>query len=70
MNAEVHKQPPYSNHGSVDMTNEEDGIYAGSSTDGLVQTNAGEHLMLNLTKYQLGGYIGAFNVGVNSTQTE
>ena len=70
MNAEVHKQLPYSNHGSVDMTNEEDGIYAGSSTDGLVQTNAGEHLMLNLTKYQLGGYIGTFNIGVNSTQTE
>jgi hypothetical protein len=45
------------------MTNEEDGIYTGPSTDGLIQSNAGEYLMLNLTHDEEGqGYIGTFNV--------
>ncbi|MGI0042634.1 MAG: hypothetical protein ACRD47_02895 [Nitrososphaeraceae archaeon] len=69
LNEQVHKQPPYSNHGPVDMINEEDRIYTGPSTDGLIQTNAGKHLMLNLTNYQLGGYIGTFNIGVKATQS-
>jgi protocatechuate 3,4-dioxygenase beta subunit len=38
---EVHIQAPYSNHGPVDMTNEEDFIYTGASTDGLIQSNIG-----------------------------
>jgi hypothetical protein len=50
------------------MLNEEDGIYAGPSTDGLVQTNTGKHLMLDLTKDQRGGYTGTFNIGVNATR--
>jgi protocatechuate 3,4-dioxygenase beta subunit len=50
INEQVHKHPPYSDHGPVAMPNEEDGIYTGPSTDGLVQTNAGSHLMLNLLK--------------------
>lgn len=54
----MHKQPPYSNHGPIDMVNEEERIYAGPSTDGLIQTNAGKHLMLNLTNYQLGDTLG------------
>jgi hypothetical protein len=59
----VHIQPAYSNHGQPDMTNEEDGIYTGPSTDGLIQSNAGEYLMLNLTHDEEGqGYIGTFNV--------
>jgi len=41
INEQVHTQPPYSSHGSVDMTNEEDFIYAGPSNDGLIQTNTG-----------------------------
>jgi protocatechuate 3,4-dioxygenase beta subunit len=70
INEQVHKQPPYSTHGPVTTTNEKDGIYAGPSTDGLVLTNAGEHLMLNLTDDQQGGYIGNFNIGVNATRSQ
>ena len=67
---QVHTQPPYSDHGQPDMTNEEDGIYTGPSTDGLIQSNAGEHLMLNMTHDEEGqGYIGTFNVVVNANQT-
>ena len=56
-------------YGPVDTLNEEDGIYAGPSTDGLVLTNAGEPLMLNLTDDQQGGYVGTFNIGVNATRS-
>jgi protocatechuate 3,4-dioxygenase beta subunit len=67
---QVHTQPPYSDHGQPDMTNEEDGIYTGPSTDGLIQSNAGEHLLLNMTHDEEGqGYIGTFNVVVNANQT-
>jgi protocatechuate 3,4-dioxygenase beta subunit len=69
INEQVQKQPPYSNHGPVNMLNEEDGIFAGPSTDGLVQTNSGEYLMLNLTE-DAQGYIGTFNIGVNANQSE
>ena len=56
-------KPAYSNHGQPDMTNQEDGIYTGPSTDGLIQINAGEYLMLNLTHDEEGQcYIGTFNV--------
>jgi protocatechuate 3,4-dioxygenase beta subunit len=64
---QVHKQPPYSDHGRVAMLNEEDGIYAGPSTDGLVQANAGKYLMLNLSEDPNGGYIETFNIGINAT---
>jgi protocatechuate 3,4-dioxygenase beta subunit len=60
-NEKVHTQLPYSNHGPVDITNKEDGIYTGASTDGLVQSNVGQHLMLNLTD-QDQGYLGTFNI--------
>jgi protocatechuate 3,4-dioxygenase beta subunit len=65
-NDQVHTQTPYSNHGPVDMTNERDGIYAGASTDGRVQSNAGQHLMLSFTEL-VEGYHGTFNVVVDST---
>jgi protocatechuate 3,4-dioxygenase beta subunit len=67
VNEEVHKQPPYSKHGPPDMTNEQDGIYTGASTDQLVQSNAGKHLMVNLTK-QDQSYFGTFNIVLNATQ--
>jgi protocatechuate 3,4-dioxygenase beta subunit len=38
INEIVHTQPPYSNHGPVDLTNEEDFIHTGPSTDGLIIT--------------------------------
>src|ERR687892_867043 len=68
---QVHTQPPYSDHGQPDITNEEDIIFAGPSTDGLIQSNAGEHLMLNMThdEEEGQGYIGTFNVVVDANQT-
>jgi protocatechuate 3,4-dioxygenase beta subunit len=67
---QVHTQPPYSDHGQPDMINEQDGIYTGASTDGLIQSNAGQHLMLNMTQEQEDqGYLGTFNVVVNANQT-
>jgi hypothetical protein len=47
------------------MKNEDDGIFRGASTDGLVQRDAGQHLMLNLTQDDQ-GYRGTFNVVINS----
>ena len=69
INEQVHTQPPYSNHGPPDMRNEEDGIYKGASTDGLMQNNTGEHLMLNLTKNDGQFYLGTFNIVLNSGQS-
>jgi protocatechuate 3,4-dioxygenase beta subunit len=68
INAQVHKQPPYSKHGPPDIANEQDGIYAGPSTDGLIQSNTGKHLMVNLTKGQGQSYNGIFNIVLNATQ--
>ena len=68
INEQVHTQPPYSNHGPVDMTNEEDYIYSGPSSDGLIQTNTGQHLMLKLNEDKQ-GYTGTFNIGVNANQS-
>lgn len=68
INEQVHKQPPYSKHGPPDMTNEQDSIYAGPSTDGLIQSNTGKHLMVNLTKGQGQSYIGIFNIVLNGIQ--
>lgn len=65
INEQVHNQPPYSSHGPVDMTNEEEFIYAGPSSDGLIQTNTGQHLMLKLNEDEQ-GYTGTFNIGVNA----
>ena len=49
------------------MTNEQDGIYAGPSTDGLFQSNSGNHLMVDLTK-EGQSYLGRFNIVLNTTQ--
>jgi protocatechuate 3,4-dioxygenase beta subunit len=69
INELVHNQPPYSNHGPVPMTNEEDFIYTGPSTDGLVQTNTGRQLLLNPTGEDQ-GYAATFNIGLNASQSE
>jgi protocatechuate 3,4-dioxygenase beta subunit len=66
---QVSTQPPYSNRGPPDMTNEHDGIYTGGSTDGLVPRDSGEHLMLNLTKDKQ-SYLGTFNIVLNSGQSK
>jgi protocatechuate 3,4-dioxygenase beta subunit len=66
---QVHTQPPYSNHGLPEVTNEEDMIYRGASSDGLVQSNTGERLMLNLTKDDdEQSYLGTLNIVLNSGQ--
>ncbi len=70
INEQVHKQPPYYKHGPPDMTNEQDGIYSGPSMDGLIQTNTGKHLMLNLTKGEGQSYVGTFNIVLNTTQAK
>jgi protocatechuate 3,4-dioxygenase beta subunit len=67
INELVHTKPPYSNHGPVPMTNEEDFIFMGPSTDGLFKTNSGQHLMLRLNGNEQQGYTGTFNIGVNAT---
>ena len=67
INEIVHRQAPYSNHGLPQKTNEEDMIYAGASADGLIQSNSGEQLMVNLTK-QKDSYLGTFNIVINSNQ--
>ena len=69
INELVHTQLPYSSHGPVPMTNEEDFIYTGPSTDGLIQNNTGQHLMLNV-KEDDQGYVGTFNVGLNATRSK
>jgi protocatechuate 3,4-dioxygenase beta subunit len=72
LNEQVHTQPPYSDHGQPDITNQEDIIFTGPSIDGLIQSNSGEHLMLNVTRdddEDGQGYIGTFNVVVNANQT-
>lgn len=48
------------------MTNEQDFIYTGPSTDGLIKSNTGNYLMLNVSKAD-GGYNSTFNVGLNTT---
>jgi protocatechuate 3,4-dioxygenase beta subunit len=68
INQQVHTQLPYSKHGLPPMTNEQDGIYSGPSTDKLVPSNAGQHLMLNLNKDKQ-GYVGTFNIVVNGPQS-
>src|ERR671915_1809554 len=68
INELVHTQPPYSNHGPVPMTNEEDFIYTGPSTDGLVQINTGQHLLLKPNKDDP-GYTATFNIGLNASQS-
>ncbi len=60
----VHTQPPYSNHGKPPVSDNEDGIYTGPSTDGTMQSDTGAHLMPNMTK-DGNGYLGTFNVGIN-----
>jgi protocatechuate 3,4-dioxygenase beta subunit len=69
INQHVSTQPPYSNRGPPDMTNEQDGIYTAASTDSVVPRNSGEHLMLNLTKDKQ-SYLGTFNIVLNSGQSK
>jgi len=64
INEQVHEQSPYNTHGPPQTTNEEDMIYSGTSTDGLIQKNSGEQLMVNITK-QGASYIGTFDIVLN-----
>jgi protocatechuate 3,4-dioxygenase beta subunit len=68
INELLHTQPPYSNHGPVPMTNEEDFIYAGPSTDGLVQANTGQRLLLNPIEDEQ-GYTATFDIGLNASRS-
>ena len=66
--AQIYSQSPYSNHGQSSTRNSEDGIYNGPSTDSMFQSNAGTHLMLNLSKDDQ-SYSGTFNVGIETGQS-
>ncbi len=61
MNEQIHEQTPYSSHGPPQTLNEEDMIYTGASTDGLVRTNSGNWLVMNVTK-DGSTYLGTFNI--------
>jgi protocatechuate 3,4-dioxygenase beta subunit len=65
---QVYSQVAYSDRGTRDMRNDQDGIFNGASTDRLVQSHVGEHLMLNTTK-QDQEYMGTFNIGLKLNQT-
>ncbi len=69
INDEVHTQAPYSNHGPVDITNEEDFIYEGPSTDGMLHAKTGGHLMLEIVEDRQ-GYAGTFNIVLNASQAQ
>ena len=69
INQQIHEQIPYSNHGPPQTTNEEDMIFTGTSTDGLIQKNSGEQLMVNLTK-EGPSYLGTFNIVLNAGQKD
>ena len=69
INQQVHTELPYSNHGPPQTSNEEDGIYTGPSTDGLMQRNSGEELMVHLIK-EGHSFLGTFNIVLNSGQPE
>jgi protocatechuate 3,4-dioxygenase beta subunit len=68
INDQVHTLAPYSNHGPVEIKNEQDGIYTGASTDGTMQSNTGQYLMLDTTKDGQ-GYVGTFNIGLDIGKT-
>ena len=69
INDKVHTQAPYSNHGPVDVTNEEDFIYEGPSTDGMLQAKTGGQLMLELVEDRQ-GYAGTFNIVLDASQAQ
>lgn len=64
MNKQIHEQPPYSSHGPPPTQNEQDVIYAGPSTDGLVRNNSGKDLVMDVTK-DGSKYLGTFNIFLN-----
>jgi protocatechuate 3,4-dioxygenase beta subunit len=59
-------QAPYNARGLPDTTNASDSVYTGASSDGSVQKNVGDKLLLTLTK-DPAGYTGTFNIGVRTT---
>jgi protocatechuate 3,4-dioxygenase beta subunit len=69
INDKVHTQAPYSNHGPVDVTNEEDFIHEGPSTDGMLQAKTGGQLMLELVEDRQ-GYAGTFNIVLDGSQAQ
>jgi protocatechuate 3,4-dioxygenase beta subunit len=59
-------QVPYSARGLPDTTNATDSVFTGASSDGAVQKNVGDQLLLAPTK-DANGYTGTFNIGVRTT---
>lgn len=65
---EVFAAAPYSAQGERTTRNSNDGIFTGASTDGSVQSNTGEQLLVQLTKSG-SGYSGSFDFGVDFSRT-
>lgn len=68
INDKIHQQAPYLFHGMLPVNNNQDGIYIGPSTDGLLQSNSGKYLMLNVIEDEM--YVGTFNVVLNTDKSK
>ena len=66
LNEEIHKKTPYSNHGNPQTPNERDMIFTGPSTDGLIKSNSGKLLLMNITKSDQNTYAGSINILLNA----
>lgn len=66
INDKIHTQSPYVDHGMPPVKNNQDAIYTGPSTDGMIKTDSGKHLMLNVIEDEM--YIGTFNVVLNTNK--
>jgi protocatechuate 3,4-dioxygenase beta subunit len=66
MNDQIHKLAPYSSHGPPQTPDEQDMIFSGLSTDGLVKSDSGKLLLMNVTKVGENTYEGAFNIVLNA----
>jgi protocatechuate 3,4-dioxygenase beta subunit len=66
MNDQIHKLTPYSSHGSPQIPDDQDMIFTGPSTDGLVKSNSGKLLLMNVTKNGENAYEGVFNIVLNA----
>lgn len=66
MNDQIHTKTPYSNHGAPRTLDDKDMIFNGPSTDGLVKSNSGKLLLMNVTKNDENAYQGIFNIILNS----
>jgi len=66
MNDQIHKLTPYSSHGPPQTPDDQDMIFTGPSTDGLVKSNSGKLLLMNVTRHDDKSYEGILNIVLNA----